>query len=285
MHGALQRAKRILLVLSPAFLEAKFTEAEWTAALASDPTGANRTVVPVRVRECRPTGLLKPIVYIDLVGLTAEDARKRLLYELKGTTGGRREKFEDAPAASAKAQAREGTGINQSVTGDGNIQVAGDFNNYQQPPVQKSVLERREGAISTSQEREITSWIEKLAENTMGMARKRAFGMWGARFNNRFDLRKRGDLPSEMFSEAEAWYRQQSAILVRKLKTKAPDAWRQARYGSIHKAIDALGIEKEAYYQRVAKRLKMKPFASLKELTKRDLDRVYTMALRDLRKE
>lgn len=161
--------------------------------------------------------------------------------------------------------------------------VGGDFVNYQQPPKQRIMVERREGAISTAQEREITIWIEKLAEATVGMTRKSAFGMWGARFNNRFGLARRGDLPSNSFLEAETWYRQQAAILVRKLKSKAPDAWRHARYGAIHKAMAAMGIEKLPYYQQVAARLKIQPFSSLTELTKRDLDRVYGMALRDVR--
>ncbi len=133
MHGALQRAKRLLLVLSPDFLAAKFPEAEWTAALASDPTEENRTVVPVRVRECQPDGLLKPIVYIDLVGLSAGDARKRLLDELKGATHGKRRKSKmpaSVPAPAEAARDRAGSGINMTAARDGNFQVASDFNNY-----------------------------------------------------------------------------------------------------------------------------------------------------------
>jgi hypothetical protein len=132
MHEALQRAKRLLLVLSPDFLVAKFPEAEWTAALASDPTGQNRTVVPVRVRDCQPCGLLKPIVYIDLVGLSAGDARKKLLDELRGATRGKHRRSAlptGVPPATGGRDVLAAGSINLTATGDGNVQVAGDFNN------------------------------------------------------------------------------------------------------------------------------------------------------------
>ena len=86
--------------------------------------------------------------------------------------------------------------------------------------------------------------------------------------------------------DAEAWYRQQLAILKRGWKTKAPDAWRNARYAAIHIAIKQMGVDKLTYYAEIARRLKMKkPFTSLTELTKIDLERAYTMGLRDARGE
>src|SRR5687767_6182746 len=63
MHKALQNMKRMIMVLSPDYLTAKFPMAEWTAAFATDPTCENRTLIPVRVRDCKPDGLLRPIVY------------------------------------------------------------------------------------------------------------------------------------------------------------------------------------------------------------------------------
>ena len=152
---------------------------------------------------------------------------------------------------------------------------------YQRPPVQKVVMEHREGSISSAQARQIHLWIERLAEGTVDMSRDRAFGMWWNRFKARFDVEKYESLPAERMPEAEAWVRQHSAISVRSLKTKAPDAWRRARYATVHQAMERLGVDKLAYYATVAERLKMKPFTSLKTLTKRDLERVYTMALRD----
>jgi TIR domain len=72
-------AQRTIAVLSPEYLGASFPQPEWAAAFAHDPEGLERTLVPVRVRVCQPTGLLAQIVYIDLVGLDEEAARERLL--------------------------------------------------------------------------------------------------------------------------------------------------------------------------------------------------------------
>ena len=79
MNKATQRAKRTIVVLSPHFLASGFTQPEWAAAFAKDPTGSNRVVVPVLVEETDVVGLLGPIVHIDLVGLALEDAATKLL--------------------------------------------------------------------------------------------------------------------------------------------------------------------------------------------------------------
>ncbi|GIF26527.1 hypothetical protein BJ973_000971 [Actinoplanes tereljensis] len=69
IHKGIERSERIIPVLSPTYLaESPFGTAEWQAAWPEDPNGENRRVVPVRVRECDPAGLLGPVVYIDLVG-------------------------------------------------------------------------------------------------------------------------------------------------------------------------------------------------------------------------
>lgn len=52
---------------------------EWAAAFADDPEGAKRKLVPVRAAECKPEGLLRSIVHIDLIALDEENARAALL--------------------------------------------------------------------------------------------------------------------------------------------------------------------------------------------------------------
>ncbi len=77
VHQALKDTGRTLLILSPDALKADFVQEEWTAALKQ-----NR-LVPVRVREVEPEGLLGPRSYIDLVGLDEVRARARLITSLK----------------------------------------------------------------------------------------------------------------------------------------------------------------------------------------------------------
>jgi tetratricopeptide (TPR) repeat protein len=84
MDKAAKEADRTIAVLSPDYLTALFTQPEWAAAFAKDPTGAKHTLVPVRVRECKLEGLLAQIVYVDLVGKNEIQAREMLLASAKG---------------------------------------------------------------------------------------------------------------------------------------------------------------------------------------------------------
>ena len=79
MNDAAQQAERTLAVLSPAYLASDFGEAEWTAAFADDPTGKTGKLVPVRIEQVEPSGLLKQLVYVDLVELGEDEAKTALL--------------------------------------------------------------------------------------------------------------------------------------------------------------------------------------------------------------
>jgi hypothetical protein len=79
MQQATSTAGRTIAVLSPAYFGSKFGEAEWRAAFVKDPTGELGLLVPVRVQPGEPPGLLASRVYIDLVDVAEEEARRRLL--------------------------------------------------------------------------------------------------------------------------------------------------------------------------------------------------------------
>jgi tetratricopeptide (TPR) repeat protein len=80
MQKAASGTGKTVVVLSPNYLTAEFTQPEWAGAFARDPQGKNRTVVPFRVKACTPEGILGPIIYVDLVGLSNEhDARAAVL--------------------------------------------------------------------------------------------------------------------------------------------------------------------------------------------------------------
>jgi formylglycine-generating enzyme required for sulfatase activity len=83
MHEAAAETRATILVLSPDFLASKFAAPEWAAAFGQDPQGRERRVLPVRVRECKPEGLLRTIIYIDLVGLDEASAKAKLLEGVK----------------------------------------------------------------------------------------------------------------------------------------------------------------------------------------------------------
>ncbi|HEV3047946.1 MAG TPA: FxSxx-COOH system tetratricopeptide repeat protein [Solirubrobacteraceae bacterium] len=103
MREAADQAERTLAVISPAFFTSGPTAAEWAAAFADDTTGSDASYVPVRVRECKIPKLLKPTIYIDLVGLEIHDAKEALL---AGVAAGRaKPKQEPAfPGATTSAE-------------------------------------------------------------------------------------------------------------------------------------------------------------------------------------
>lgn len=79
-------AERTIAVLSPEYFASIFTQSEWAAAFRKDPTGENRVLIPVRVAQCEPPGLLGSIVYCDLVDLNQHVATARLLEAVSAET-------------------------------------------------------------------------------------------------------------------------------------------------------------------------------------------------------
>jgi hypothetical protein len=79
MQRAATEANRTIAVLSQKYLDSTFTQPEWAAAFAQDPQGKKQKLIPVRIAACELTGILAPIVYLDLVGLPEDDARTALL--------------------------------------------------------------------------------------------------------------------------------------------------------------------------------------------------------------
>jgi hypothetical protein len=85
MQQAAATAKRVVAVLSTAYLQSGHGEAEWRAFYAKDPRGERGLLLPVRVGEVEPPGLLTTRIYVDLVGRDASGARAALLDAARGT--------------------------------------------------------------------------------------------------------------------------------------------------------------------------------------------------------
>lgn len=84
MHRASTETPRTLLILSEDYLASEFAASEWAAAFARDPNGMQRLLIPIRVRKCVLEGLLKSVVYLDLVDVSESEASERLLNALTG---------------------------------------------------------------------------------------------------------------------------------------------------------------------------------------------------------
>jgi TIR domain len=79
MDHAVATCHHTIGVLSPGYLRSVFTTAEWTAAYQRTLLGKDRAFIPVRVERCEVRGLLGPIAYVDLVGVSEDEARRRLI--------------------------------------------------------------------------------------------------------------------------------------------------------------------------------------------------------------
>ena len=104
MHRAAKGASRTIAVLSSKYQEAMYTQPEWSSALVDDPTGQERLLVPIRIEDIEPEGLLKPLIYIDLVGLAEARAKEHLINEIQKTVGAVPSRPQTAPTFPSSAQ-------------------------------------------------------------------------------------------------------------------------------------------------------------------------------------
>jgi hypothetical protein len=79
MQRATTSTRRTIAVLSPDYLSANFTQPEWAEAFGRDPSGSSHTLIPIRVKSCKPPGFLSTVTYVDLVGLDGPEAKDALL--------------------------------------------------------------------------------------------------------------------------------------------------------------------------------------------------------------
>ena len=79
MDKATRVARCTIIVLSPDYLSARYTQPEWAVAFRRNPKSEKGALLPIRVQKCEVEGLLGPIIYIDLVDLDEATAHKTLL--------------------------------------------------------------------------------------------------------------------------------------------------------------------------------------------------------------
>jgi len=79
MHDALRRSDRVIVLLSQPYLRSAFAAPRWAGAFVTVPQGQGRRLLPLRLRDCQPDGLLAAVVYVDLVGATEPEVRRRVL--------------------------------------------------------------------------------------------------------------------------------------------------------------------------------------------------------------
>ncbi|MGF1571243.1 MAG: TIR domain-containing protein, partial [Nodosilinea sp.] len=108
MQRAAAESHRTIMVLSEAYLKAAYTQPEWAAAFKQDPIAKERRLIPIRVAACKPTGLLAPLVYVDLVEKTEADAEQLVLEALQDRAKpATRPNFPDATSVAERVTAQK----------------------------------------------------------------------------------------------------------------------------------------------------------------------------------
>ena len=74
INEALSECKKLVVILSRNYLKSKWCEAEWTSKITEQINLNERRIIPIRIEPVNLSGLLSPIVYIDIVDKTETDA-------------------------------------------------------------------------------------------------------------------------------------------------------------------------------------------------------------------
>jgi hypothetical protein len=105
MDEGVSRVVRTVAVLSDAYAGSVFGRAEWQAACASDPVGAARKLLVVRVADCVRPGLLGQVASVDLFGMPEDKARSALVAAARSAVSGGRAKPRSTPGFPGGARA------------------------------------------------------------------------------------------------------------------------------------------------------------------------------------
>lgn len=79
MQNAICHSKHTIIILSRDYLSSTYCQPEWAAAFNIDPESKYRKLIPIRISDVIPTGLLSSIIYIDIFGLNEDRAKTEIL--------------------------------------------------------------------------------------------------------------------------------------------------------------------------------------------------------------
>lgn len=85
INEALLDCKKLIVILSNSYLKSKWCEAEWTSKLAEQIKLNERRIIPIRIENVvNLSGLLSPIVYIDIVDKSEDEATREIINGVRG---------------------------------------------------------------------------------------------------------------------------------------------------------------------------------------------------------
>jgi hypothetical protein len=79
MSEWLQKSEQVIAIVSPEYFQSSYASLELNTAIAQDPLGRQRRVIPVRIKDFQMPPMFRDIVYIDFVEKSEEQARRSLI--------------------------------------------------------------------------------------------------------------------------------------------------------------------------------------------------------------
>ncbi len=190
---------------------------------------------------------------------------------------------------SKKTAKNPKTSIKQNQSGGtGNFQIAGDGNTLNlksaSPHRPEIVIERSPDHLTPAQQKKVSEWIEELSilmENAQGKTTAKAKGELWNRLKNQFDVAKYEQIESSRMSEVKSWYQGVKREIRNGARRKAPEIFREGKIPGIKARMRQMGRTNDDYYPEISRRLGIRRFSSLKELSATNLEKVYNLVLRD----
>ncbi|MBL7502086.1 toll/interleukin-1 receptor domain-containing protein [Frankia sp. CNm7] len=97
LHDALRTSMHTIVLLSNSYVSSRDIRGVWQRVWDADRDGQGRRLIPVRIDDVKPEGLLAGIVPIDLTGLDEPHALRVLLTEVAASVRGSRERSPSPP--------------------------------------------------------------------------------------------------------------------------------------------------------------------------------------------
>jgi len=189
-------------------------------------------------------------------------------------------------AAQPKTKPKADDRRKQSIRGDNNIQIGenhGTVQRFATPPRVVNQIARDPEWITPREKKQVQEWVNELADLTTNCNVGEARSSWWSRLGNKFEVSSYEQLRADQLPSVKAWYEFNKRELKKGRKQTDPEQWRKDETRKLKAAMSSMKRTKADYYPELARRLKIKPFISSKQLTKANLERVARMAYQDSR--
>ena len=164
--------------------------------------------------------------------------------------------------------------IKQEISGNNNVQIAGDYIVTPKHTTKVEVQYDPELYISDAEALQIREKVKEIGEILSKNSDKNVYQMIYRALYNKFDCSKYNLLPKDKFEEAMLFLSKYKGMNFG--KGKLSDKQRIDRYKSIHAKFSELNISNEDMYKMINTYLSHKKYYnSLKELSDASLNKVY----------